>query len=108
MKKKRVLIINAKDKNITEGEVSSLKDCQAIVGGRIERGHILDNGDEVYVNEEGLLSSEEYFFWIKGAHQPFAGNGYIIGSVTPTGNNRSATSEIKDLEIHFLKALNPH
>lgn len=103
--KKRVLHIDTMNKRIVETHVESLEDCQALVGGLIERGHILPNGDEVYVNEEGLLGEPRDFFKIARAYQPFAGNGYIIGSVTEDGDNRSAVTTIEQAVnlVVFLK-----
>lgn len=108
MKNKRVLIIDAANREIREGAVSTLEDCQALVGGLIERGIILENGDEVYINEEGLLDdTQENFFRVEGAeaHRPFAGNGYIIGEVTSSGDNRPAASSISDMRkrVQFIK-----
>lgn len=94
--KRRVIFIDSENRDITETTVSSLKDCQNLVGGLIERGHILDNGDELYVNEEGLLGDPRRFFKLDGAHQPFAGNAYIIGEVTGSGNNKNAKTTLEE------------
>lgn len=97
MKSKRVLFINSEKREITETTVSCLEDMQKLVGGYIERAHIFENGDEVYVNEEGLLLAMNFFFRIRDGHQPFAGNAYVIGQVTPSGNNRSAITTVEEL-----------
>lgn len=52
---------------------------QEIVGGLIAFATELENGDVVMVNDEGLFDQELDFFTFKGAHQPFAGNGYVVG-----------------------------
>lgn len=52
---------------------------QECVGGLIERGHTLDNNDDIYVNEEGLFLCPEYGFDFDAAHQPFCGSGVIVG-----------------------------
>jgi hypothetical protein len=55
----RAIIINAKDRTVTETEIDgSLKSLQQIVGGLIEpvtQG--LDGFHHCYVNEEGLLDN---------------------------------------------------
>lgn len=86
--KTRVLIIDSEKRTVTEGFISSLFDAQAIVGGLIERAGYLANGDEVFVNEEGLLLKLEHFFAIEGLEGVFAGNGYITG---PTGEDGEET-----------------
>ncbi len=101
---KRVLIINSVERTITEGTVRTLEDMQALVGGNIECGHVLENGDHVFVNEEGLFSGIEHFFEI-GAHQPFAGNAFIIGPPDSEGDSLPAESDLLDIEgrVHFKK-----
>lgn len=81
MKKKDydVIFIDSKEKTITTKKCSCLKDLQNLVGGYIETGMRMDNEDDLYVDEEGLLSGPESFFLYKGAHQPFAGNGVVVG-----------------------------
>jgi hypothetical protein len=103
-KKLRVLIINSEDRTITEGEISSLQDAQAIVGGYIERATTFANGDELYVNEEGLLNSPQFFFNILGGHQPFAGNAYIIGAVDGEGENLGAVTKVDEAKywVQFI------
>jgi hypothetical protein len=40
-----------------------------------------NNGDVLYVDDEGLFDRElNSFFTYEGAHQPFAGNGLILGT----------------------------
>ncbi len=102
---RRVIFINTTEGFCQLEEVSTLADMQKLVGGLIERAHILDNGDEVYVNEEGMLGDPREFFSIHGAHQFFAGNAFIIGAPDRNGNMCSAISKIGEVEalIRFKK-----
>ncbi len=83
----RAIIINSKDRAITETDIDgSLKILQQIVGGLIEpvlEG--LDENHHCYVNEEGLLDRPQYFFMFKDGHQPLAGNGVILSSTDDGG-----------------------
>jgi hypothetical protein len=78
----RAIVINAKDRTITETEIdASLQSLQQIVGGLIEPVHDgLDDAHHCYVNEEGLLDNPQHFFMFTNGHQPLAGNGVIVGS----------------------------
>jgi len=78
----RAIIINAKDRTITETEIDgSLKSLQQIVGGLIQPVYDgLDDNHHCYVNEEGLLDGPQHFFLFKDGHQPLAGNGVIVAS----------------------------
>ena len=97
MKQKRVIFIDTANRTVSETTVATLDDMQKLVGGLIERATVLENGDELYVNEEGFFDSNPQLFFIDGAHQWFAGNAYIIGSVTDSGNNRPAKSTIGEI-----------
>jgi len=39
----------------------------------------LDKQDAIFVDDEGLMKEQDNFFTYEGAHQPFAGNGLIMG-----------------------------
>ena len=88
----RTIIINAKDRTITETEIDgSLQSLQRIVGGLIETVYDgLDDYHHCYVNEEGLLNNPQHFFMFRDGHQPLAGNGVILSS-TGDGNEAPCT-----------------
>ena len=88
----RAIIINAKDRTITEIEIDgSLQSLQQIVGGLIESVYDgLDDNHHCYVNEEGLLEQPRHFFMFKDGHQPLAGNGVILAS-TDDGDEAACT-----------------
>lgn len=90
--KLRVIHVNAKTREILETEVETLEDMQALVGGYIERAETLDNGDDVFVNEEGLFEGYDFGFSI--GPRLFVGNGFVIGPVDDEGNSTSAKSTV--------------
>lgn len=77
----KLIQINSVDRTITEVEVPeiTLEVMQKYVGGNFECAHVIDEKNELYVDEEGLLKIQEGFFFYEGAHQPFPGNGIIVG-----------------------------
>lgn len=103
----RAIKIDSESKTISIiqiNEEDKLKRMQDEVGGLIERAFDFSNGDEIYVNEEALLFSPEHFFLVEGAHQPFAGNGLIIGINHKTGESTDATSSLDEIraKVKFL------
>ena len=88
----RAIVINAKDRTVTETETDgSLDSLQRIVGGLIEPvSQGLDGKHHCYVNEEGLLNGPRHFFLFEDGHQPLAGNGVIL-SLTRGGNEAPCT-----------------
>lgn len=57
----------------------------------------LPNQDVVFVDEEGLLKPVAYFFAFEGAHQPFAGNGIVVGG-NDEGETVAAKSTLEDIK----------
>lgn len=98
MKPRKVIVIDTRNKTFRAAAVNDLKEMQAIVGGRIERAHILPNGDEVYVNEEGTFEENPPLFYIHKAHQPFCGDAYVIGPVNGRGDNTDVQSQVEDIK----------
>lgn len=106
MSKIRAVFIDSINKTVSEGFVASLGDLQKAVDGYIERGTTLDNGDEVYVDEEGLIKGLEEFFYIPGAHQPFAGSAVIVGQGDENGDFTDAKSTVEEIKksVQFMSS----
>lgn len=77
----RAFKIDVIAKTVTEIDISGeLKSLQEVVGGYIELAREINDTDNLYVDEEGLLKGQLPWFEITGGHQPFIGHGVIIGS----------------------------
>jgi hypothetical protein len=61
----------------------------------------IGDGDVIYVDDEGLLKPMDWFFAIKGGHQPFAGCGLVLGS-NEEGETVSARIALQDLKRRVL------
>lgn len=95
----RALIIDAENQEVREAELdpgSTLRGMQAAVGGLIAQAHCFDGTHELYVNDEGLLVEHPHWFQILGAHQPFAGNGIVVG-IDEDGETIAATMTLLEL-----------
>lgn len=103
----RAYIIDAEHQTIRETELfedGRLKQMQTIVGGCIALAHRWEEtGDDLFVNDEGLFDEDPYFFFVRGAHQPFAGNAVVFG-YDGQGNGRGADIDIETLRksVFFL------
>lgn len=62
----------------------------------------LSEKESLYIDDEGLLKLDENskFFAIKGAYQPFAGNGLILGLDYNTGESISTK-----LTLEYVKSI---
>lgn len=74
-------LIDSAAREIRQVEWTNNDDLRRFVGGFIETAAVLRNGDTIYVDEEGLLKSNDHFFavWSLRQDQAFAGNGVIVG-----------------------------
>jgi hypothetical protein len=76
----KALFINSTDRTITEVQCDGLKDMQRYVGGYIERVPIdLPEGDDMWVNEEGMFQVQTGFIKVRGYPTPMAGNALVTG-----------------------------
>jgi hypothetical protein len=102
----KVIVIEASNGTVRIGFASALKDLQKLVGGYICLATTLANGDEVFVDDEGILKEYPYGFTITGAHQPFFGNGYVIGPADDEGGDTDAQSTVDEIArmVHFWRA----
>lgn len=102
----RAILIAADKRQITEISIEEKPtELQAAVGGYIETAFSFDNEDTVYVNEEGLLQRPlgQHWFTITGGHQPFIGNGILIGH-NEDGEAADAKSGLDEIQraVTFL------
>lgn len=103
---KNVIFIDSEKRRFTETGVRDLEDMLKLVGGLIERAYTTPCGHEIYVNEDGLWGAQ-FFFFPQGAHQPFAGNGFIVGPVNKKGETTDCTMTLEDAQglIRFMNPL---
>jgi len=66
----------------------------------------LENGDTLYVDEEGLLKRQWHFIVLDGYPQPIAGKGVLVGA-TPAGNSTDAKTSLEALtaKVSYMEML---
>jgi hypothetical protein len=104
MNRTKVLVIDAERQEIREQYVSCLEDMQLIVGGLICHALETENGDCIFVNDEGLLMKPQSFFYYQGAEAPFAGSGYLTGPADEEGYETDVQTTVEELreKITFM------
>jgi Domain of unknown function (DUF3846) len=97
-------LIDSTKQRIEVVEFADLAGLQALVGGSIEGAYAWENGDCLFVDEEGLLKDQTGFFTLhERPDQPFAGNGVLVGREVegpdyPNGyTNRPPTMTLSEL-----------
>lgn len=63
----------------------------------------IDENNDVFVDDNGLFTKDK-FFNFDGAHQPFAGNGLILGINHETGESVDTTLTLEEVRarVTFL------
>ena len=81
----RAIWIRADRETVDPAEFGNAAELRSMVGGWIELARSWENGDTLYVDEDGLskITTASRYFTIEGGHQPFAGNGVIVGREPP-------------------------
>ena len=101
------LHIDAENNTIKEVKFSGTSDIHRLIGGYLELAYCWENGDTLYVDEEGLLKNPKFFFSItERDDQMFAGNGLIVGKeIGDTSNTKPPTINIRQLapKINFYR-----
>lgn len=102
------LLIDAKAHEVREVEITGLESMYAHIGCDIvEAVYLNTQRDSVFVDEEGLLKPQQFFFYINGTHQPLAGNGLVLGC-TPSGNSvapKAITKEWLEKNVAYIERL---
>lgn len=95
--------IDANNNRISEVEIEDYKDIQKHGGFEIfTTGAWLDDGDTIYVDDEGALKGDTRGFYFDG--QSMYGNGVVCGGDDNTGDSRAVRASIEDItkRVEFL------
>lgn len=79
----KAILIDAKNREVKEVEITGdLQSWYETIGcGMVECALYFDQHDSIMVDEEGLFDQTcNEFFFVNGGHQPFAGNGLVVGT----------------------------
>jgi hypothetical protein len=104
---KKGILINVIEKSITPVLVEEgIQSIYNAIGCSTFEVVEYNNENDIYVDEEGLLSltPESKFFQIKGYPQPICGNGLILGFDDETGESKDTTLSVMELidKVLFL------
>lgn len=82
-------LIDAANKTITATSYLGLSGLQTLIGGYIETAYMWENGDVLFVDEEGLLKPEDKgrFMIFERSDQVLMGNGVLVGREVDNDGN---------------------
>ena len=105
----RAILINTQTRTVKEVEYNGeLEQAYSLLNCRMVEPVYIEKEDCIYVDEEGLYSVDDnsVFFTYKGAHQPFCGNGLVVGSDLETGATVGSKNTVEEIRarVDFLSA----
>lgn len=91
---------------ISDDTDKRLAECQKLLGGYLCIAHEIDEFNTLFVDDEGLFKEGNNWFIFTGAHQPFKGNGLILG-VDDCGETIDCTCTLEEIaqKVSFVKQL---
>ena len=100
----RAIFINAKEGTVSYVENKGrLEDLYSTLGVEmVEVAKYWENGDHLYVDEEGLINGTDFGFTLNSID--YVGNGLIYGmDLEDPGAEGSCVTRIEDLKVTFFK-----
>lgn len=116
----KAILIDVVNQTVTDVNVEGgLQGWYKLIGcNYVECAHYFNEHDSIMVDEEGLFKQPEAFFFVEGAHQPFAGNGLVVGvdengetvdvNMTAEELIRRGVEFIHPMKIRLWIAAHPH
>jgi hypothetical protein len=95
----KILIIDPSKREVREGQVARYHpDVSKLLGGWLSGAGRFDNGDVLFVDDEGMLKPQEHFFMWDGYPNPLAGLGVVVGpEVRGSGDGSDVQTTVEDL-----------
>ena len=94
---KRGILVDVETLNVREVEFSGLSDMYRLIGCDMVECVAVDAKTDLWVDEEGLLKSDNKPWVIfKGAHSPLKGNVLITGGCDRHGNTMATKMTLEE------------
>lgn len=102
------ILIDAKNRTVSRIPAfeESLQKIYSLIGCELITSVGLDNGDCLFLDDEGLINGTEEFFYLEGMGQPFAGNALVMGGADDEGNSTDPKSTVEGIaeKVQFMNA----
>lgn len=107
MKTKKGILIDVVNQTITEVELDgskTLKEMYRLIGCSMVEIVRIDPKNDLWVNEEGLLTMDKDTKVFRWNDSYLVGNGLVLGNDTKTGNSCDTTLTLEQVtnSVHFL------
>jgi hypothetical protein len=84
------LLLNVKENTITEVVIKDYSDISRLIGcNYFTTVQVNDQGDTLYVDDEGLINGTTTGFTYEGYDSPLMGNALLLGTNLRTGDSKS-------------------
>jgi hypothetical protein len=101
---KKAILIDAINRKVEETTIESWRDIAPKINCDCFTVVQIDNKNDLYVDDEGLLKSPSDFIMFEGYPQPLAGSGLILGSNHNTGKSCDTTFTVEEIKakVRFM------
>lgn len=84
----KVIYINPAAKSVEIRHIKDASEIRTLIGGFLAAATRYDNGDVLYVDDEGLLKGPRHYFWMPGIYDAMlAGPGVLVGREIETDDS---------------------
>ena len=100
----KAIYVNAKEKTIKSIDVQDAAEVRQLLACQMLQPMPLDDENDLWSDEEGLLRHPKYFFLIDGYEAPIASGAVILGRTPHTNTIRDTNWTLEDAEmsVEFL------
>jgi hypothetical protein len=102
----KAILINVHDETVQQVEVDDKNVLKSwyklLICSMVQVGHYFNEKDSIMCDEEGLFTMNEdsKFFTVKGGHQPFIGNGLVVGVNPMNGESVDPCISVEEVRAY--------
>jgi len=99
------ILINVHDETVRQVEIDDNDTLRSwykhLICSTVQVGHYFNEKDSIMVDEEGLftMNDDSKFFTIEGGHQPFIGNGLVVGVNPMNGESIDPCISVDEVRV---------
>jgi hypothetical protein len=102
----KAILINVHDETVQQVEVDDKNVLKSwykfLICTMVQVGHYFNEKDSIMCDEEGLftMNDDSKFFTVKGGHQPFIGNGLVVGVNPMNGESQDPCISVEEVRSY--------
>jgi hypothetical protein len=96
----KALLLNVSKNTITEVTIKDYSDISRLIGcNYFTTVQVNDQGDTLYVDDEGLINDTTVGFTFDGYDAPLMGNALLLGTNLRSGDSKDVTMTVEEFAM---------